>query len=109
MSDLRQMILAGRYILTKEVDAFEKAFAELHDTRFGCGVNTGTDALAVALAALGVRAGDEIITQANTFNATAAAIRLLGAVPVLVDADDQTFLMDDPQVARGITSRTKGL
>jgi dTDP-4-amino-4,6-dideoxygalactose transaminase len=109
MCDLRQMILDGRYILTKEVDAFEKAFAELHDTRFGCGVNTGTDALAIVLVALGVRAGDEIITQANTFNATATAIRLSGALPVLVDADDQTFLMDDRQVERAITSRTKAI
>jgi dTDP-4-amino-4,6-dideoxygalactose transaminase len=109
MSDLRQMILTGRYILTNEVDAFEKAFANLHETRFGRGVNTGTDALAIAFAALGVRAGDEIITQANTFNATVAAIRLIGAVPVLVDADEQTFLIDRRQIESVLTSRTRAI
>jgi dTDP-4-amino-4,6-dideoxygalactose transaminase len=109
MSDLRKMILAGRYILTKEVEAFEKAFAEMHNTQFGCGVNTGTDALAIAFAALGIQAGDEIITQANTFNATVSAIRLVGAVPVLVDADEQTFLMDGQQVEQAITPRTRAI
>ena len=109
MGEIRRMILAGRYILTPEVEAFEKAFAEMHGARFGRGVNTGTDALAIAFAALDISDGDEVITQANTFNATVAAIRMVGAIPVLVDADGDTYLMDIRQVEQAITSRTKAI
>ena len=73
------------------------------------GVNTGTDALIVALAALGIGRGDEVITQANTFNATVAAICLVGANPVLVDAEERTFLIDQSQIEGAISSRTRAI
>jgi len=107
MGELRGMILDGRYILTSEVQQFEGAFAAYCETAFARGVNCGTDAIMVTLLALGIRPGDEVITQANTFHATAAAIHLIGAKPVLVDADENTFLMDTGQVEALVTRRTR--
>ncbi|REK09985.1 MAG: DegT/DnrJ/EryC1/StrS family aminotransferase [Planctomycetota bacterium] len=109
VDDVRQMLVAGRYILSAEVSDFEQAFAGYVGTRFAKGVNSGTDALVLALAALGIGPGDEVITAANTFNATVAAIRLAGATPVLVDADEQSFLLDVKQLPAAITQRTKAL
>ncbi|VFR58019.1 DegT/DnrJ/EryC1/StrS aminotransferase [plant metagenome] len=102
-------ILEGRYILTEEVQHFESAFACYLDTGHTIGLNSGTDALIIAMMALGIRPGDEVITQANTFYATVAAICLLGATPVLVDANPRTFLMDVDQVEHAITPRTRAI
>jgi dTDP-4-amino-4,6-dideoxygalactose transaminase len=107
MAELRSMILEGRYILTSEVRQFESAFADYCGTAFARGVNCGTDAIMVALLAIGIEHGDEVITQANTFHATAAAIRLIGAKPVLVDADEHSFLIDSGQVEAVVTRRTR--
>lgn len=109
LADLGEMLLAGRYILTREVDAFEGAFARYLGCDHVRGVNTGTDALILALRALGVGAGDEVITAANTFYATVAAIAHVGAVPVLVDAREDTFLIDAAQVEAAVTRRTRVL
>jgi dTDP-4-amino-4,6-dideoxygalactose transaminase len=106
-AELEAMILSGSYVLTREVAAFEAAFAGYVGVKHVRGVNSGTDALIIALLALGVGRGDEVITQANTFNATVAAIRLIGAIPVLVDANDESFLIDEAQVAAAITPRTR--
>ena|ERR1700694_1301236 len=70
MGELRSMILDGRYILTSEVQQFESAFADYCERAFARGVNCGTDAIMVALLALGIRSGDEIITQAACPGAT---------------------------------------
>ncbi len=107
MAKLRLMLFDGDYILTEEVAEFERAFANFTNTRFAFGVNTGTDALIIALMALGVGPGDEVITQANTFHATVAAVRLSGATPVLVDAHEESFLIDNSQVEAAITPRTR--
>jgi dTDP-4-amino-4,6-dideoxygalactose transaminase len=107
VSDIRSMLLKGRYILCSEVEDFEKAFAAFHGVTFAFGANTGTDALAVALMALGIRPGDEVLTQANTFHATVAAIRIAGAKPTLADADEDTFLIDLSQLDAAITPRTR--
>jgi dTDP-4-amino-4,6-dideoxygalactose transaminase len=109
VSDIRAMLLNGRFILTSEVEEFEKAFASFHSTRFAYGVNTGTDALIIALMALGIAPGDEVVTHANTFNATVAAIRIAGAKPVLVDADDESFLIDQHQLEAVMTPHTRAL
>ena len=109
MADLRTMVIAGRYILTPEVTAFEQAFADMHQARFGRGVNSGTDALAIAFAALGLAPGDEVITQANTFNATVNAIVTAGATPVLVDCDPSTYLIDVSQIESAVTPRTRAI
>ena len=109
MADLRAMLVAGRYELTAEVKQFEQQLAQFLGARFVRGVNTGTDALVVALRALGVGPGDEVITQSNTFHATVGAIDLVGATPVLVDVDTHTFLIDRAQLRDAIGPRTRVL
>jgi dTDP-4-amino-4,6-dideoxygalactose transaminase len=109
LADMRTMLLEGRYILSEEVTNFEAKFSAYIGTQFALGVNSGTDALRIALMSLGVGPGDEVITQANTFHATVAAIVLAGATPVLVDAVEDSFLMDVSQIERAITSRTRVL
>jgi dTDP-4-amino-4,6-dideoxygalactose transaminase len=109
LSDIGRMLVGGRYVLTDEVREFEDAFAAYLGASYVYGVGSGTDALILALMALGVRAGDEVITQANTFYATAAAVRLVGAVPVLVDARVDSYLIDDEQICAAVTSRTRAV
>lgn len=109
ISEYRDILLSGAYIGSEHVTNFERAFAAFSGCRFGRGTNTGTDALAVALMALGVGPGHEVITQANTFNATVTAIRMAGAKPVLVDADPHTFLIDEAAVESAVTSNTRVL
>ena len=109
MAELSAMILKGHYVLSHEVAEFEEAFARYLGCSFVAGVNTGTDALTCALKVLDVQPEDEILTQANTFNATVAAICLAGAKPVLVDVDEDTFLMNPPEVAATINLRTRVL
>jgi dTDP-4-amino-4,6-dideoxygalactose transaminase len=109
MDDLQRMLVEGRYILSEEVAAFERAWGAYLGVKHVCGVNTGTDAIILALLALGVGPGDEVVTQANTFHATVAAIRLAGATPVLVDADADTFLIDEARLAEVLTPRTRVL
>ncbi|MDO6589132.1 glutamine--scyllo-inositol aminotransferase [Loktanella sp. D2R18] len=92
-------LLSGNYILGTDVDSFEADFAAYCDTRYCIGVNSGTDALILALQASGVAPGNRIAVQANTFFATVAAICLTGATPVLVDACPETFLMDLDKLA----------
>src|SRR5262245_35010436 len=107
VKDLYVMLTEGRYILTDDVRHFEEAFGTYLGGVHVSGVGTGTDALVLALMALGVGRGDEVITHANTFYATVAAIRLVGAVPVLVDANESTFLIDESQVMDALTPRTR--
>ncbi len=109
LHDIRLMLLEGRYVLGPDVAAFEEQFGKFVGVPHVCGVNSGTDALIIGLICMGVEAGDEVITQANTFNATVAAIRLVGAVPVLVDADDASWLMSVRGAADAITNRTRVL
>ena len=109
IADLRAMLVGGRYELTAEVKQFEAELARYLGARFVRGVNTGTDALVVALRALGIGRGDEVITQANTFHATVGAIELVGAEPVLVDVDPETFLIDKRQLREAIGPKTRVL
>lgn len=99
---------SGRFILGSEVEAFEQDFAAAHGTRHGIGVNSGTDALRIALRAVGVRQGDEVITTANTFVATVGAIIEIGAVPRLVDvAADEN--LDPELLAAALSPRTRAV
>lgn len=91
------------------VAEFEKHFAEFCGTQHAVGVGSGTDALWLALQALGIGPGDEVITTANTFIATAEAISICGARPVFVDIDQDTFNMDPSLLEDAITSRTKAV
>ena len=91
------------------VDRFETEFAELCGATECVSVSSGTDALEVALRALGVESGDEVILPANTFVATAEAVMLVGAVPVLVDCKWGTWNIDPDGVQAAITDRTVGI
>ncbi|WP_405180817.1 DegT/DnrJ/EryC1/StrS family aminotransferase [Nocardia sp. NBC_01377] len=99
-------LLDGDYILGESVARFEQAFADYLGAAHVVGVNSGTDALALALIAAGVEAGDEVITVANTFHATVAAIVAVGARPILVDSEPRTYLMDLHAVEAAIGPRT---
>jgi dTDP-4-amino-4,6-dideoxygalactose transaminase len=97
----------GAFVGGPQVAEFEAAFASFCGASHAVAVNTGTDALLLALRALGVGPGDEVITAANSFFATAEAISHAGATPVLADVDDATLLLDVDDAARRVTRRTK--
>lgn len=86
---------------------FEQAFAAYSECRYGIGVSSGTDALILALRACEVGPGDEVVTVSNTFIATVEAIAAVGATPVFVDIDPETYLMDWRQLEQVLTARTR--
>ena len=100
---------SGRYVLGPEHEAFEAAFAETVGVRHAVGVASGTDALILALEALGVGPGDEVVTSPFTFFATAEAILRVGAVPVFADIRADTFDLDPAAAAAAIGPRTAAL
>lgn len=98
----------GQFILGDEVGEFERRFAERCGVRYAVALNSGTDALVLALQALGIEQGDEVITVPNSFVATASCIALVGARPVFVDVRED-YNMDPDQLGRAITSKTKAI
>jgi dTDP-4-amino-4,6-dideoxygalactose transaminase len=99
----------GDFVLGEDVREFEKEFAAFNQVPFCVGVADGTDALHLALLALGIGAGDEVIVPANTFIASVSAITNTGARPVLVDCEPDYFGMDVEAVERALTPRTKAI
>jgi len=95
--------------LGPQTQAFEQEFAAYCGCRYGVGLSSGTDALALALRACDIGAGDEVITVANTFIATVEAIALVGATPIFVDIDPETYTMDWRQLDRVLTPRTRAI
>ncbi|GAA3217556.1 DegT/DnrJ/EryC1/StrS family aminotransferase [Nonomuraea helvata] len=106
---VEQVFESGRLILGQSVLGFESEFAAYHGLRHCAGVDNGTNAIKLALQALGVGKGDEVITVSNTAAPTVVAIDAVGAVPVFVDVHPGTYLMDVDQVAAAITPRTRCL
>lgn len=100
-----RVLESGHYILGPEVEAFERDFAKLQRTRFGVGVASGTDALILALKALGVEPGDGVVTSPFTFFASAGSVAWIGARPQLCDVDPETALIE-PEAARGAIDGT---
>ncbi len=98
-----------QFILGKAVEDFERRFAEAHGVKHCVAVGTGTDALHLVLWAEDIGPGDEVITVAHTFIATAEAISLTGATPVFVDIDPATYTMDPSLLEKAITKRTKAI
>ena len=99
----------GQYILGKTVEEFEKAFAVYCNTKYCVGVGNGSDALVMALKACGVKTGNEVITTAMSFSATAEAITSVGAIPVFADCTRDTYCIDPADVAKKITDKTKAI
>ena len=97
------------FILSDEMKAFEAEFAAYCGARHGVGVANGTEALFLALKALGIGPGDEVIVPANTFIATAAAVSHAGATPVFVDCDPETYCIDPAKISPAITPNTKAI
>ena len=108
-AELRRVIETGNFILGEEVSQFENAFATFCHAEHCVGVGSGTEALHLALRACDVTAGDEVITAANTFIATALAISYTGARPVLVDVDRDTYTIDPARIDDAITGRTRAI
>lgn len=99
----------GQYILGETVESFEKSFAAYCDTRYAIGVGNGSDALVMALKACGVKSGDEVITTAMSFSATAEAITSVGAVPVFADCTRDTYALDPADAEKRITEKTRAI
>ena len=97
------------WILGEEVDAFEHEFASYCGASHAVGTDSGLSALELALRALGVGAGDEVITAANTFVATALAISHIGATPVLVDVEPESYCLDPSLLERAVSDRTRAI
>jgi dTDP-4-amino-4,6-dideoxygalactose transaminase len=104
-----EVFASGRFVLGPANEAFEESFAALLGVRHAVGVSSGTDALLVALMALGIGPGDEVITSAFTFFASAGVVARLNATPVFVDIDPATYNLDPTKLAAAITPRTKAI
>jgi dTDP-4-amino-4,6-dideoxygalactose transaminase len=104
-----RVLESSAFVLGPEVKQFEKEFAEYVGTAHCVAVNTGTAALHLVLASLGVGPGDEVITVPHTFIATAEAITAVGARPVFVDIDETTFNMDPQLLEAAITTKTRAI
>lgn len=106
---LGRVLDTNAFILGGEVEGLERELAEYCDAKFAIGCASGSDALLLALMAVGVGPGDEVITTPYSFFATVSAVTRLGAVPVFVDIDRKTFNLDVEQVETKITPRTKAV
>jgi dTDP-4-amino-4,6-dideoxygalactose transaminase len=109
MEAIAEVVDESYYILGRQVESFEQAFAEYTGAAHCVGMANGTEALHLTLRALGVGPGDEVITVANTFVATALAITYAGATPVLVDCSPDDYTLDVEYLEEAITPRTKAI
>ncbi len=106
---IRRVVESGQFVLGHEVEALEEEIAAFCGLSHAVGVASGTDALHLALLALGVGPGDEVLVPAFTFIATAEVVIYCGATPVFVDIDPQTYALDPDAAGAVVTSRTKAI
>jgi dTDP-4-amino-4,6-dideoxygalactose transaminase len=106
-ANVNEVLMSGQYVMGPMLKRFEKEFAAFHNTKYAIGVGNGTDAIWLVLMALGIGPGDECITTANTFFATAEAIWIAGATAVFVDSDPLTNCIDPSKIEAAITPKTK--
>ncbi|MBD2082657.1 DegT/DnrJ/EryC1/StrS family aminotransferase [Leptolyngbya sp. FACHB-17] len=104
-----EVLASGRYIGGAAIEKFETQFAQYIGSEIAIACNSGTDALFLAFRALGIGAGDEVITSPFTFIATAETISAVGATPVFIDIDPNTFNLDLDQIESAITAKTKAI
>ncbi len=109
LSAFERVLRSGHFILGSEVDAFEAEAAAMLGARHALSVSSGTDAILIALMALGLGPGDEVICPSFTFFATAGCIARVGATPVFADVKPDSFNLNADDVARKITARTKAI
>ncbi len=106
---IMRVVESSAFILGPDVKRFEEEFAAFCEAKAAVGVDSGTSALELALRAYDIGSGDEVITAANTFIATVLAISYVGAKPILVDVDPNTYNIDCDQLEKAITKRTKAI
>jgi dTDP-4-amino-4,6-dideoxygalactose transaminase len=106
---LIRLVSSSSLVLGEELKSFELELAKEEDSKFAIGVNNGTNAIELALRALGIGAGDEVLVPAFTFVATAFAVTQIGAIPVLVDVNENTGLLDINSARGAISNKTKAL
>lgn len=104
-----KVLRSGGYIGGEEVSSFEEEFASYEGAKYGISCGNGTDAIVLALRALGIGKGDEVITVSWTFFATAESIAAVGATPVFIDVDAKTYCINPSLVEKAITSKTKAI
>jgi len=104
---IRKVLESGQYILGEELENFEREFASYCGARYGVGLASGSDALMLAMRALDIGKGDEVITVPNTFISTVDAIALNGAEPVFVDIDEESYNIDVNRIEEKITKNTR--
>jgi len=97
------------FILGKEVEKFENAYGEFNQVKYTVGLSNGLDALHLALKACGVGVGDEVIVPSNTFIATVLAVSYVGATPIFVEPNKETYNIDPNRIEAAITSKTKAI
>ena len=108
-ANMQKVLMSGQYVQGPMLKQFEQELADYAGAKYAIGVGNGTDALWLTFMALGLGKGDEMITNANTFFATAEAIWIAGATAVLVDCDPLTKCIDPEAVRKAITPRTKAI
>lgn len=108
-ANMQEVLLSGSYVQGPMLKRFEGELAAYHGTKYAVGVANGTDAIWLALMALGIGPGDEVITHPNTFFATAEAIWIAGATAVFVDCDPRTKCIDPAKIPAAITPKTKAI
>ncbi len=106
---VERVMISGQFVLGEEVSGFEQEAATYLGVKHAVGLNSGTDALVIALRALGIGRGDEVITSPFSFFATAESISTVGAKPIFVDIDPQTFNLDGSLIEKAVTKKTKAI
>ncbi len=108
-SAISSIVKGGGFILGSELKIFEDEFSSYCGVKYGVGVNSGTDALYLALLSLGIKEGDEVLVPAFTYIATAMAVSYTGAEPIFCDIDESDFCIDIEDAKKKITKRTKAI
>ena len=109
LEEIRGILASGRLAQGPRVKEFEKMFSKFNGVKESIAVNSGTAALQVSLAALGLKPGDEVITTPLTFIATSNSVISLGGIPVFVDVDLKTYNLDPEKLEDAITDKTRGI